>query len=396
MAISEQIKKEIVNLYVEQKKSCTEVAKILNIGHSTVLRNVRKMGYENRSSGESLLGTKRESKLPTEEIIKLYSEEGMSSGVLSKRFNCSDTTILELLKSNGVKRRTNKFYITKDVDVDLVKSEYLKGNSMKDVSDNTSISYSCVQRVLREYDIIRTEDSIKSLKEHVENKRIDSEVEKEIIRLYLDEEFSTTKVGKIVGVSSTSVSNILKRNEFIVRSISESKKGVKIGTKLPVDEIISMYVEDDLSSGSISKEVGCSRVSVLNILHENGAKVKRGKIDYEYTNPFSDEIKKEYLSGKSINEVMGIVGMSYGGVRGSLFKLDIIRTEDKYKGLLGTHQSQSTKLKTRATRLKNKESGKYDHIYLRLTGYTYKDFKKNQPIYKKYYGEVRYETRNRQ
>lgn len=219
-------------------------------------------------------------------------------------------------------------------------------------------------------------------------KKITPEKEKQILKLYLEQRFSTTKISSLIGISPTSVSNIVKKNGLTPRDISESRKGIKRGSKLPVNEIIKLYTQGQPST-EIAKKMKCSKRSVLNILSENNIAMRPPGRDKNYINPLSEEIKKLYLSGMSINEVVSIIGLSYGGVSKILQKLKIIRTENKNKGALGSHQSEVTKDKVRQTRKKNKEEGLYDHIYLKKTGLTYKEFETQLPEFKKYFQKVR-------
>ena len=220
-------------------------------------------------------------------------------------------------------------------------------------------------------------------------KKTDEKIVKEIVRLYVDEKMPTTKLGKIFNISSTAVSNIIKRSGIDVRGISVAKKGIKRGSMLPVDKIIELYVNKGLSSIKVSEEVGCSKRSVLNVLRENNVEA-RGSCEYDRSCPISEEIRDQYLSGKSINEVCSSVNMSYSGVRRVLDSFSVIRTSDKHMGSrLGVPMSCETKVKSRKTKLFKKENGDYDHIYLKRTGYTYDEFKKIQPLYYAYKNTIR-------
>jgi hypothetical protein len=195
-------------------------------------------------------------------------------------------------------------------------------------------------------------------------KKTDEKIVKEIIRLYVDEKMPTTKLGEKFGISSTAVSNIIKRNGIETRNISGSKKGVKRGSKLPVDEIISMYVEESLPSTKISEIIGCSKRSVLNVLRDAGVNA-RGCHEYDRTSPMTEEIRDQYLSGKSVNKVCELVNMSYSGVRRILDNLDIVRTSDKAKGFQGKDHYFYGSTWTDDRR---------DKIYLSRTGYVYNDY----------------------
>ena len=223
-------------------------------------------------------------------------------------------------------------------------------------------------------------------------KRIDLELEKIIIDLYVNDKLSTTQVALRTGISSTGVSKIIKRNNIHVRNISESRKGVERGTKLPTEKIIEMYVVHKKTSDEISKEIGCSKRSVLNILVKN--KIKRRKCGWQdnYKNPLEDLIVDLYKNNKSLLDISKEIGMSYQNTNRILKKLNLLRVEKKYKGMLGKHMSKEHKEKVNKTKISKKEQGLYDHIYLKRTGFTYQEFQKRLPEFKKYYQKVRYIT----
>lgn len=220
--------------------------------------------------------------------------------------------------------------------------------------------------------------------------KITIEKEQEVLKLYLDLEkkLSTTKIGKIFNISSTSVTNIVKRNGFIPRGNSESKKGIKRGSLLPHKKIINLY-KNGYTSFEISKKIGCSKRSVLNVLHENNIKLRNPGWSENYLNPLTKKIKKIYLSGKSIKYVMNETKLSYGCINRILKKLKIIRSEDVRKSMKGKKHTISTKNKVRETRQRKKELGLYDHIYLKKTGLTYDEYQKKLPELEKYLQKVK-------
>ncbi len=220
-------------------------------------------------------------------------------------------------------------------------------------------------------------------------KKTDKKKELIIIELYVEKNMSTVEISKKVNLSSTAILNILKRNGCKLRSIKEAKKGKLRGSNLPQQMIIKKYIEELKSSRKIADELHISHRSVLNVLNENNIKVRPSYFNYK--NPLEDEVVKLYKEEKkSIKKICEVVGMSYGGVNKILKKLNIIRTEEK--GNSGRIQTLETKEKIRVTWEKRKEEGLYDHIYLKKTGYTYKEFFKTLPELRKYYNEVIKET----
>ena len=220
-------------------------------------------------------------------------------------------------------------------------------------------------------------------------KKLSKEKEKEIIKLYVEKKLSTTQISKIYKISSTCISNIVKRNGIVPRNISESKKGIKKGTKLPVNEIIYLYTKQNKTSIEIADKFGVTKRSILVILNNNNINMRKSGWKEDYENPLTPLIKELYLNNLSMNEISKQINLPYSSINRILKKLNIIRTENKNKGNLGKHHSFETKLKVSNTKIKKKEQGLYDHIYLKKTGFTYKEFMEKLPAFKKYFNKVR-------
>lgn len=219
-------------------------------------------------------------------------------------------------------------------------------------------------------------------------KKISKEIEDEIINLYINKKMSTTQVASEIGISSTGVSKVIKRRGFEVRSISKAKSGVVRGTRFPEEEIIFLY-NIGKTSDELAKVFNCSKRSILNILNNNNIVMRKPGHKEDYINPLTEEIKDLYLNGKSIHEVCFTIGLSYGGVNKILNKLGIIRSEDKGMSMLGKKMTKERIDKIRKVKINKKESGEYDHIYLKKTGYTYEEYQKKLPEIRKYYQKVR-------
>jgi len=146
-----------------------------------------------------------------------------------------------------------------------------------------------------------------------------------IRKLYLEDGLSTIEIGNRLGVSSTVPQRILK-SMGVTRSISESKVGKKRGSKFNVGDIIRLY-QSGLSSIEVGGEIGCSKRTVINLLHENGISLDN---IYEYDNPNTDEILKLYKSGSSMLSISKKIGVPYTTINSVLHKHGVVRTEDKY------------------------------------------------------------------
>lgn len=161
-----------------------------------------------------------------------------------------------------------------------------------------------------------------SIKKGLERK----EKYEKIRNMYIEDGLSTTEIGKILGTSSTVPQRILKKMG-VTRSISDAKKGKKIGTKLPVDKIIKLYKEGK-STTKIGEICDCSKRSVLNVLIDNG--IDRDNT-YTYSHDMINEMENLYLSGHSMNSVSEILKIPYTTVNSNLHKLGIVRTEDRFR-----------------------------------------------------------------
>lgn len=219
-------------------------------------------------------------------------------------------------------------------------------------------------------------------------KKISKEIEDKIIELYVNQKMSTTQVASEIGISAPGVSKVVKRRGFEIRSISKAKKGVVRGTKFPEEEIVFLY-NSGKTSDELAKIFNCSKRLILNLLNNNDVVMRKSGHKEDYQNPLTEDIKNLYLSGKSIHEVCFAVGLSYSGVNKILNKLNIIRTEDKGMSMLGKKMSKERIDKIRKVKINKKESGEYDHIYLKKTGYTFQEYQQKLPEIRKYYQKVR-------
>jgi transposase len=102
-----------------------------------------------------------------------------------------------------------------------------------------------------------------------------------------------------------------------------------------------------------------------------------------------DAVVKAYTDGMSMHQVASMFQVSYGYVSRQLKKRGVNRTHLKGKSQLGRPVSEAQKNKHRATKSSRKEQGLYDHVYLKRTGYTYAEFQKRRPEFKKYHQQVR-------
>lgn len=100
----------IIDMYLSGKSS-TEIAKVLNTTHRTILLRLKKHTIDRRNLSESQWNFKNK-EIPSDfynkEIMEnLYLKEGLSKKELGYRYNCDPCVIDRVLKSLGIKVRNN-------------------------------------------------------------------------------------------------------------------------------------------------------------------------------------------------------------------------------------------------------------------------------------------------
>ena len=98
---------EIMRLYFEDKKTCKQVATFFGVSEATIFFAIKRSGRKLRSNRALDAGQE-------EEVCKRY-EEGESSRWLGSVYGLSGTSVQQLLKRHGVKRRSVSGYMGETV-----------------------------------------------------------------------------------------------------------------------------------------------------------------------------------------------------------------------------------------------------------------------------------------
>ncbi len=105
------------------------------------------------------------------------------------------------------------------------------------------------------------------------SKRITKSQENEIIKLYVEENKSSKEISEVIGVSSSSVLRVLKRNNIETRS----KAPVRIPNKFNEEkekEIVRLYTEENKSTLEIANIFGTYNTSIRRVLERNNVKIR--------------------------------------------------------------------------------------------------------------------------
>jgi len=155
--LTHEEEKQIIELYVQQKKSSLEVSKLVGYSATLVTKVIKRRGFEVRSISKAMSGKKRPNSFPVSKIIKHYND-GMSSYQIADKIGCSRTSVTKILKQEKIKLRSSSDYEKGRTDLksDII-SKYTDGMSLKEVASDLGVSYGCVRGWLEKEGIIRTE-----------------------------------------------------------------------------------------------------------------------------------------------------------------------------------------------------------------------------------------------
>lgn len=149
--------KELRELYLEKKLSSPEIARIYQCNHTTIRSRLRECGARIRTLSEATRA-RYNINVSKKELIRLYSERRMSSPEIAKVYRCSPRTIRALLKQYGIKIRTKSEAIRLFYDINVPKKElkklYLeKKISSTDIAKKFKCNPGLIINRLREYKI---------------------------------------------------------------------------------------------------------------------------------------------------------------------------------------------------------------------------------------------------
>jgi group I intron endonuclease len=197
-----------------------------------------------------------------QDIIKKYTENGMSAEEITKDYDFGPSVIYRALYRNNIDRRSAGFYKAGTIPV---------------------------------------------------NKMLTEAQEKKICSKYKNEKINIMKLGEIYNCHYATINNLLRRNniETLGNKVfskgkhysleTEFKKGQEAHNKLFTDnqeqEIIKKYMGDKLNTVQLGKIYNCHKSVISRMLHRHGLATRRGKL----TDEQKYQILNDYLDlGSSI------------------------------------------------------------------------------------------------
>lgn len=315
--------KEICELYL-QGYLVKEIAKKYNVSSQLISKTISRNNIKKRAYG---LHTK---KLPgmESEIIKLYSE-GLTEKQIGDKLNVHARTINTKLNNSGI-RLKEKYFI--DIS-ESIKNEILdldKNNvNYKQISEKLNLDMSKVVNLLH---MSKTTSSA-----YKKSFRINDE---KIISMY-EEGLSTNKIATETGIARSTITNLLKKNNIMIKGKSGYKKRVEAisQTQNKVEKEVILFSESKKVS-PVSKVKKSTIKNLYKLTEEKKLYIKKlykdgispikisklVKLHVEIINAILEESKNinhNILTLKQKNEIINLYKQGYSLLRiAKLYKSD--------------------------------------------------------------------------
>jgi predicted HTH domain antitoxin len=198
-------KKILLDLYVNQKYSQVECAKILKCNNHTIRKKLIKYNIDIDKNRQSF---RRISKLI---LIELYIDKKFSLEKIGKMFNCS---------SNLIKRELRRHKI------------YIRNHSES--------------------------------KKFVESKIV---IKKDkLYDLYIIKQYTLKKCGEIFGCCGHTIKDRLKKYGISIRNKKENNKLRMKNSNVQIDKVVDLYINKKYTMNKCSKILKCSRTKIYEYL----------------------------------------------------------------------------------------------------------------------------------
>lgn len=201
--------KDIIWLYTVEKWSTTDIAKRFCVSANTVRNFLKKHKIKLRTPQEGQALKKNNFHyidLPVDEIVELYTVQKWKTSKIAAKYFVHESTILKRLHSRGIETPKPKGIESKLKNIDLdkaVKLYFENGLKLKDIAK----SLNCCESTLRKF----------AMKHNVRFKRMNFIPEEAIIDLYVNQLFTVQEIADVYGVSSPTISKVLKNNGVKIR-----------------------------------------------------------------------------------------------------------------------------------------------------------------------------------
>ena len=252
---TDEQEQEICRRYAEDRKSTVRLANDYGVSSTCIGDVLKRFGVKARSLKEAKGGLTHQQEV---EICERY-QSGESAPLLGEAFGVYATTICKTLKQHGVRVRSNSEAhggLASNQAIEVCR-RYQVGESTMQLAREFGLRDATVGRLLRR-------EGIKMRNAKEAQGGLSDDQEREVCRRYAAGD-NTAQLSAAFGVTSCTVSNILKRGNINARSSREAQGGL---TDEREAEVCARYQSGE-SIPQLSKAFGPSVSTIGNILKRN-------------------------------------------------------------------------------------------------------------------------------
>ena len=302
--INRPSKEELQRLYLQDKKSTREIAKLYEVNKSTIRRWIRKDKIPIRGPSESIrlsLGDKRP---PKEELERLYLDKKKSCLKIAKLYEVDPTTVCAWLREDKILIRDPSEALRLAHGKERPSKEGLERlyiaerNSIQKIAKLYEVGNTTINRWLREDKILIRDFSDSSRLAHGKERPSKDELEE----LYTRDKKPTTEIAEIYKVAVATIRRWLREDKIPIRSLSEATR-LRFGDKRPSkEELERLYIAERNSTTEIAKLYEVNSETTSNWLKSYGIPL-RGRSEairlaHGKERPSKDELEELYARGK--------------------------------------------------------------------------------------------------
>jgi transposase-like protein len=301
--IGEPIENYLKREYSGNRRSTVQIGKKLGVSNVGISRWMRKYNLPIRSLSESHL-LKGFTKPTKEELNKLYNEERKSTIQIGRKLGITDNTIRRWMRKYNLPiRRTLKNELpkgfTKPTKEELNRLYHDERKSLKEIGKELGgVSTTFVSNLMERYRIDRRDSSESRLP-----KDFIKPTKEELNRLYHNEGKSTVEIGKKLGITDSTISRWMRKYNLPIRSASKSRlPGFVKPTK---EELNRLYYDEGKSTDKIGKNLGVSSSTIISWMKKYDIPIRNANIT---SKQFINLLKKDKTAR---NLAFGALSLGY-------------------------------------------------------------------------------------
>jgi predicted transcriptional regulator len=201
---------------------------------------------------------------------------------------------------------------------DLYKEYITNKNSTLKIAEKYNVTPRAISYKLKEYNIPTRSLRDSALEFYKEKSdKLDKDT---LYQMYVVEQRSCPEIGKLLGVSHTTVARYLKNYGFDVKKRQPSY----IRASLDKDELHRMHILEEKSTYQIAEILGVDRTTVGKYLKKYGIKTTHKKLSLR-KNIDKDKLYNFYVvEKKSIGEIAKIFNVASNVIRNRLKELNVV------------------------------------------------------------------------